>query len=422
MIVSQFVDGVSAEFSLVRSGNQLTATFHYDLTGFEDDEGIFLWDGEIGASIGAYSDYFQQTFDRPMDLQFVATLTPGANTMASYFVNDNIGGASFDREFNVVLFNTAANFVGTSVADLVFGSSAADSFRSVGAGDVFEGGAGNDIYAIYSADTQVVEAAGGGTDRVGAAVSYVLTAGAEVELLTTTNMAGTSKINLTGNELAQKIYGNAGDNLLDGNGGTDTLIGGQGNDIYFVDSAADVIVDNAGEGTDLVVARGVDYVLGAAAQVEHLRTSSASSTAGIDLTGNDFAQIIRGNAGDNVLVGRGGNDKLYGLDGADTFLFDSAFDSSNRDAIYDFGLGDDQIQLDSAVFTALGTGGLAASAFKDIAVAPLDASDRIIYNSDNGKLYYDPDGSGGTDMILFAAVFNQFRNPASITAADFSII
>ena len=151
MLVSQFVSGVSAEFSLVRSGNQLTATFHYDLTGFEDEEGIFHWDGEIGAAIGTHSDYFQQTSDRPMDLQFVATLASGVNTATSYFVNDNIGGAAFDHEFNVVIFDTATNFVGTSAADLVFGSGAADTFRSVGGGDMFEGGAGDDLYRAGSA-------------------------------------------------------------------------------------------------------------------------------------------------------------------------------------------------------------------------------------------------------------------------------
>jgi Ca2+-binding RTX toxin-like protein len=322
MLVSKFVDGVSAEFSLVRNGDQLTATFYYGLTGFEDENGIFLWDGEIGASIGAYSDYFHQTADRPMDLQFVATLAPGANTAASYFVNDNIGGAAFDHEFNVVIFTTAANFLGSSQADLVFGSAGADVFRSNGVGDMFEGGAGNDIYRIYSVDTKVFEVAGGGSDRIAAGVSYVLATGVAVEQLTTNGSTGTAKINLTGNTLAQTIAGNAGDNVLrDGGGAGDVLVGLGGNDTYQIYSTATTIQEGVGEGNADRVMTGVNYTLAAGVDVEIMTTNGSAGTTAINLRGNALSQTIVGNDGNNDLHdgGAGAADILQGRDGDDVY-------------------------------------------------------------------------------------------------------
>ncbi|WP_442581240.1 calcium-binding protein [Mesorhizobium sp. ASY16-5R] len=340
MLVSQFVSGVSAEFSLVRSGDQVTATLYYGLTGYYDEElGYYLWDGEIGASIGTYNDYLYQTADRPMDLQFVATLTPGANTAASYFVNDNIGGGAFEHEFNIVLFDTAASYIGSSAADLVFGSAAADTFRSVGAGDMFEGAAGNDIYSIYSSDTQVFEAAGEGTaDRIAAGVSYVLAEGVEVELLTTTNSKGTAAINLTGNKLLQEITGNAGDNVLSSGGRNvsnqgDILRGRDGNDTYRVYNAADVVIETAGGGTDRVIA-AVSYNLAQGVEVEQLTTNSSSSKSAINLGGNELSQTIIGNAGNTRITDNyfhattsyfnSSADVLRGLGGDDNYLVTNA--------------------------------------------------------------------------------------------------
>ena len=41
----------------------------------------------------------------------------------------------------------------------------------------------------------------------------------------TTSVAGTATINLTGNELAQRIDGNNGVNVMNGGGGNDLLLG-----------------------------------------------------------------------------------------------------------------------------------------------------------------------------------------------------
>jgi Ca2+-binding RTX toxin-like protein len=49
---------------------------------------------------------------------------------------------------------------------------------------------------------------------------------------------------------------------------------------------------------------------------------------------------------------------------------------------------------------------------------PIDADDRIIYNSATGQLLYDADGVGGAGALLFA---NISGGPA-LSASDFIII
>lgn len=57
-----------------------------------------------------------------------------------------------------------------------------------------------------------------------------------------------------GNGLDNRLTGNDQNNILDGMGGADTMAGGKGDDSYYVDSAADKIVERAGEGVDTVYA------------------------------------------------------------------------------------------------------------------------------------------------------------------------
>jgi serralysin len=214
-------------------------------------------------------------------------------------------------------------FYGTSGADVIHGTTGADTMAGYG---------GNDTYYVDNAGDKVTEAVGGGTDKVLASVSYALSAGSEVELLATTDPSGTTAINLTGNEFAQYIAGNAGNNFIDGRGGADMLVGGAGNDQFYVDSAGDEVTEAAGEGYDVVRA-AVSYSLAAGSEIEALTTTDHGGTGAINLTGNEFGQFIFGNAGNNNINGAGGNDTLDGGAGADAMLG---------------GAGNDQLYVDSA--------------------------------------------------------------------------
>ena len=180
-------------------------------------------------------------------------------------------------------------------------------------------------YYVDNAGDVVNEAAGGGTDRVYASVNYVLAAGQEIETLSTTNALGTGAINLTGNELGQNVYGNAGVNVLNGGGGADYMAGYGGNDSYYVDNALDRTIEAAGGGTDRVYA-SVNYVLEANREIETLSTTDALGAGAINLTGNALGQNVYGNAGVNVLNGGGGADCMAGYGGNDSYFVDNALD------------------------------------------------------------------------------------------------
>ncbi|MFI0848197.1 FG-GAP-like repeat-containing protein [Mesorhizobium sp. IMUNJ 23232] len=291
----------------------------------------------------------------------------------------------------------------------------------VGGADKMVGRDGNDTYIVYNSADVIVEKAGEGIDRVSAGVDYALAKGVHVELLNTTAADATYAVNLTGNAFAQTIRGNAGDNVLSdgGTGAADTLIGGKGNDDFQVYNSGDVIVELDGEGADRVSA-AVDFVLTAGAHIEYLNTTALASTYAVNLTGNEFVQLVRGNDGANTIDGGGGEDVLFGMGGVDNFRFSTALGPTNVAVIADYQAGTDKIHLDDAIFTALGAlGALDAAAFKDTATGAKDVDDRIIYNSDTGALAYDADGSGTAfTNIRFATITGS----PLLTAADFVVV
>jgi Ca2+-binding RTX toxin-like protein len=210
--------------------------------------------------------------------------------------------------------------------------------------------------------------------------------------------------------------GNSGINVLNGSGGADVLVGYGGNDTYYVDNIGDVIIE-AGGGFEAVYT-STSYALTVGAEVEWLATDATYGTGAINLTGNDAGNYVLGNDGANILDGGAGADIIAGYGGADTFAFTTALGAGNVDSIVDMTAGTDKIGLDDAIFTAAGAlGALNAAAFT-VGSAAADGSDRIVYNSATGQLFYDADGAGGAAQILFATL-----NPGlALTASDFAVI
>ncbi|RDJ23288.1 hypothetical protein DWF00_21880 [Bosea caraganae] len=188
-------------------------------------------------------------------------------------------------------------------------------------------------------------------------------------------------------------------------------------DTYYVGNASDQVLDGNGYGHDTVLT-STSYTLAAGQEIEALKTISATSTGAIKLVGNEFGQAITGNAGANVINGREGNDILTGGAGADTFVFDTVLKPNNIDRIVDFSVADDTLRLENSVFLTVGkAGALAGEAFWTGAAAH-DSSDRIVYDSATGKLFYDADGTGAQQAIQFA----ELATGLHLTTADVAII
>lgn len=324
-------------------------------------------------------------------------------------------GSEIER-MDALAGTAAINLYGNELVQALNGNEGANILDGKVGGDVMTGFAGNDIYFVDTLQDVVIEAAGGGIDRITASLTYALRAGQEIERLDAA--AGTTAINLYGNELVQALNGNAGNNVLDGRGGADVMTGYAGNDVYFVDNLGDVVVEAVGGGVDRITV-SFSYVLRPGSEIE--RIDAAVGTAAIDLTGNEYGQSLLGNAGSNTLNGRLGNDVLFGGAGMDTFAFNTGLNATvNVDVISDFSVTDDSFALENGIMTGLGatTGVLDATKFV-IGTAAADASDRIIYNSATGVVSYDADGTGAS---FTQVAFARLTAGLALTSADFIVM
>ncbi|KQV39160.1 MULTISPECIES: calcium-binding protein [unclassified Rhizobium] len=349
----------------------------------------------------------------------------GDDTVSGGDGNDLVdGGAGFDRLSGGAgdddIFGGDGNddISGGDGIDTIYGDAGNDRLNGGAGADRMEGGKGNDTYYVDNARDVLVEASNAGSDAVFSSVSYTLSA--NIEKLTLT---GTGNLNGTGNALANTIVGTSGKNTLDGGAGADSLSGGAGDDTYIVDNSSDVVSEASAAGTDTVKA-SASFTL--AANVEKLVLTGSGNING---TGNTLANTIDGNGGANrisggdggdALNGGLGNDTLTGGAGADKFHFNTTLGATNVDHITDFVVADDTIYLGNSVFAAISAAGtLAAAAFyASTSGTAHDASDRIIYETDTGKLFYDKDGTGSAAAVLFATLDTK---PA-ITNADFIIV
>jgi trimeric autotransporter adhesin len=299
----------------------------------------------------------------------------------------------------------AFNLTGTSGANAVTGNSGNNTLSGGGGTDSMGGGAGNDTYITDGSDT-ITEGSNAGTDTVQSSVT--LTLGANLERLTLT---GSSSINGTGNTLANIITGNGGNNTLNGFFGTDTLLGAAGNDTYITDGG-DTITEGSNAGIDTVQS-SVTLTLGA--NLERLTLTEGSSING---TGNTLANTVTGNGAANSLNGDAGTDTLTGGGGNDNFIFNTTLGTGNIDRITDFNRAQDTIRLEGGIFTNTLNGALAASAFvRNASGNAADGSDRIIYETDTGRLFFDADGNGGAAKVQFAILATGL----GLTSADFFV-
>ncbi len=343
---------------------------------------------------------------------------------------------------SIVGTKNADNLNGSVNADILIGGAGVDSLNGGGGSDLLLGGASNDVYFVNDANAIVFENMAEGTDIVNSSIDYALTANVENLTLTGNALFG------TGNELANTITGNASDNVLIGGLGKDTLKGDLGSDIYVVnitslgaleDTVTDSTISGA-LGVDTIQLQGsysgVVITLTAANTIENYDISATtdslinvSGNASTNvLTGNNAANTLKGLTGNDVLlglnghdllIGGAGNDVLTGGDGVDTFWFDTKASTTNVDTIADFKSSIDKLQFSKSLLSTAWTAGqFTTNDTRFCLNAPTTAKACLIYNTTNGQLSYDADGSATKSAVLLETL----TGVPTITATDIWVV
>jgi Ca2+-binding RTX toxin-like protein len=318
--------------------------------------------------------------------------------------------------------------VGDNRSDTMFGGAGNDQIfgESYGyweaQGDELHGGGGNDIIAGSLGDDRIYGESGDDTlyasDR-----NYAETDGLPLD----TFYGGDGNDYIVGgwedfppssdSKWIQTFHGGNGTDTIFGLYGRDLIYGGDGDDTLHGGSLSDTIY--GGKGADLLDAD----VVPASSEGADLDTDSFYGGDGRDsLLGGAANDFLFGGEGKDRLDGGTGKDKLSGGAGEDEFLFTASLSGTNADTIVDFSPAKDTIRLGGSVFKDLTYdifGVLSKGAFAaNTSGNAKDASDRIIYETDTGKLFYDKDGTGGAARVQFAAVDPSLN----LTHQDFIVI
>ena len=209
-----------------------------------------------------------------------------------------------------------------------------------------------------------------------------------------------------------QINGTPESELLNGSGGNDTIIGFTGNDT----------INGRGGDDQIIGSRGSDLLYG----------KDGNDTLEGRL-GND--RLFGGN-GEDSLIGGNGRDRFNGGAGDDTLIGGASIDrfifNTNQeftpedvgvDTITDFVPEQDIILLDKTTFSAISSdSGEGFSLDIEFAIVTSDAEAEsseafIVYNSNNGKLFYNANGTAAE--FGSGGEFANLSNIASISGDDF---
>ncbi|WP_338846902.1 hypothetical protein V8J88_24440 [Massilia sp. W12] len=227
---------------------------------------------------------------------------------------------------NLSLLSGALQGTGNAANNLLQGNDGNNLLDGKAGADTMQGGLGDDVYVIDSTQDVAQENSGAGTDTLLTHAHYTMPQ--HIENL---QMQGSLPLIAYGNTLANNIQGNSANNLLDGGAGADTLQGGGGNDTYLIENRGDQVLENPGQGIDLVYSR---LSWNMSNEVEFLILRDATN---LTANGNASHNLIQGNSGANQINGALGNDILQGAAGDDTLQ-----DSSGSSCL-DGGAGADSL-------------------------------------------------------------------------------
>jgi Ca2+-binding RTX toxin-like protein len=210
---------------------------------------------------------------------------------------------------------------------------------------------------------------------------------------------GIERVNLDAGGSNRNIDGNASDNILDFSATTllsGSVFGQGGNDTITATNSATRTYDG-GAGNDVL---------------------NGGSLAD-NLIGGADNDTISGGGGNDTIVGGAGADSLTGGGGSDRFVFNNA--AEGIDTITDFdptATTGDLFNVSSSGFATIGgLGTLAATRFT-LGAAATTANHRFIYDSSNGNLWFDSDGTGAAGQVQIA----QLSTGLALSNTNFNIV
>ncbi len=282
------------------------------------------------------------------------------------------------------------------------------------AGETIDGGSGTDRLEIHLFETNATfdlsSVAMSSVEILDTDVSTLLLTAEQLDGLTelmvpTATITTPGAVDLSGAAVRVGVFNldPAGNSLTFDALNSVTVNGGDGNDTVSSGGRADALTGNGGN----------DVLKGNAGN-----DRLAGNSGGDRLEGGDGSDVMQGGGGADRLIGGAGADLLRGALGGDRFHFNAPLSSaSNVDRIADFNVAADQIELENSIFTALSGSSLSSSAFY-VGPQAHDSSDRIIYNSESGALYYDANGNAAGSSVQFATLARHL----ALTASDFLIV
>ncbi|MDZ8186775.1 MAG: calcium-binding protein [Nostoc sp. ChiSLP02] len=322
------------------------------------DAGNNLLDGGNGNDTVSVSGYY--TFDYP-DEEFDSRVG-GKNTLIGGVGDDNLS-ASGSKGNN--LLNGGDGKDTLSISGYYNGNNYGYYDSRSGGNNTLNGGAGDDNLSASGSDGDNLLSGDDGNDFLSISGYYKYTPNDNPYELRDLSITFDSR--------------SSGDNTLNGGIGNDTLNaeGSTGNNLLF-----------GGDGNDILTASG----------------ASGKNT-------------FKGGSGNDTLTGGKGNDSLYGEAGIDSFAFNSF--NEGIDKIYDFNATNEVIRISAAGFGGgLSLGKLSASRFK-IGASATTSTQRFIYNSTTGALFFDQDGNASAfGQVQFA----QLSNGLSLTNNNFLVV
>lgn len=285
---------------------------------------------------------------------------------------------------------------GSTGPDHIIGAALDDTLNGSTGRDTLEGRDGNDVL-IGSSDKDSIEG-GAGNDTIYGFVNFY-------------DPYDTDEGNtLHGGVGDDIIYAQAKD-AVDGGDGYDKLSYG-----FEIKNAVELNLKHAGNPGAIIPVVNVESVQG--------------SALGDHIIGSDGADSLDGYSGVDTLIGGKGNDTIWGGGGydadditlgkgRDTLVLYSLYDSGDR--VRDFDPTQDHIRLD-AFSRVLAPGRLDSGHFTsgDFGGSPVatGAGTQIMYDTSDGHLYIDWDGTGSSYGATLVAMFD---GTPSITASDFIV-